>query len=632
MKKSIRAIWLSAMLLFLLPSVQFKAAAQTSASYDIVIVGGTPAGIMAGISAARMGKRSLILERTSHVGGLVANGLGATDIITRGATAGLFLEFVNRVKAHYVSVYGPQSKQVKDCSQGYHFEPSVGEKVLLDMLKEAPLVTVLNNRQFDALPENILIENNAIKKVTVLNRLSNQKEQYTGVVFIDATYEGDLIAAAGVPYSLGREGKNEYNEPYAGQVYKLWLADRQEEGTTNLADNAVQAYNFRLCLTTGPANRIPIPKPASYNREEYVSLIEDVLSGRHSGIEWVDMSPQLRDSNIALRAQGKPPVGKWMPEGMQRLVNKVVLPNGKTDANNQHRALISTDLPEENWPWPTAGWEWRDKFANRLKDYILGLLYFGQHDEALPAWFRKDCAQWGLSADEFKDNDNFPRQAYVREGRRMKGLYLFKAGDALPLTKDGRPPVHITSITGSHYDIDSHATRKREKGKKVLDGFLSYPTMPYTVPFEVMLPAVITNLLAPVPASATHLGFATLRMEPCWMALGQAAGIAAATSISSGKPVQKIPVTAVQDELIKQGSVLIYYKDIKPGHPAFRAVQRLGLKGWLPEWTVRPDEKVNNEELLQWQQLTGLKFPKHIQANKSTRSEAIQWLFTKTRS
>ena len=631
MKKSFRAIWLSAMLLFLLPSVQFKAAAQTSASYDIIVVGGTPAGIMAGISAARMGKRSLILERTSHVGGLVANGLGATDIITRGATAGLFLEFVNRVKAHYASVYGPQSKQVKDCSQGYHFEPSVGEKVLLDMLKEAPLVTVLINRQFDALPENILIENNTIKKVTVLNRISNQKEQYTGTVFIDATYEGDLIAAAGVPYSLGREGKNEYNEPYAGQVYKLWLADRQEEGTTNLADNAVQAYNFRLCLTTDPANRVPIPKPASYNREEYVSLIEDVLSGQHSGIEWVDMSPQLRDSNIALRAQGKPPVGKWMPEGMQRLVNKVILPNSKTDANNQHRALISTDLPEENWPWPTAGWEWRDQFANRLKDYILGLLYFGQHDEALPAWFRNDCAQWGLSADEFKDNDHFPRQAYVREGRRMKGLYLFKAADALPLTKGGRPPVHLSSITGSHYDIDSHATRKREKGKKVLDGFLSYPTMPYTVPFEVMVPPVVSNLLAPVPASATHLGFATLRMEPCWMALGQAAGIAAATIISSGKPVQKIPVAAVQDELIKQGSVLIYYKDIRPGHPAFRAVQRLGLKGWLPEWTVRPDEKVNKEELLQWQQLTGLKFPKNIQANQSTRSEAIQWLFTRTK-
>ncbi|WP_262713757.1 FAD-dependent oxidoreductase [Pseudobacter ginsenosidimutans] len=134
------------------------------------------------------------------------------------------------MKAHYVSAYGPQSKQVKDCSQGYHFEPSVGEKVLLDMLKETTLVTVLLNRQFDALPENLLIENNTIKSITVLNRQSQQKEQFSGAVFIDATYEGDLIAAAGVPYSLGREGKKEFNEPYAGQVYKLWLAERQEEG------------------------------------------------------------------------------------------------------------------------------------------------------------------------------------------------------------------------------------------------------------------------------------------------------------------------------------------------------------------------------------------------------------------
>ncbi|WP_225979793.1 FAD-dependent oxidoreductase [Pseudobacter ginsenosidimutans] len=235
----------------------------------------------------------------------------------------------------------------------------------------------------------------------------------------------------------------------------------------------------------------------------------------------------------------------------------------------------------------------------------------------------------GLSADEFKDNGNFPRQAYVREGRRMKGLYLFKAADALPLINGGRPPLHTSSITGSHYDIDSHATRKREKGKNVLDGFLSYPTMPYTVPFEVMVPPVISNLLAPVPASATHLGFATLRMEPCWMALGQAAGIAASTVILSGKPVQKVPVTTIQDELIRQGAVLIYYKDINPAHPSFKAVQKIGLKGWLPDWTVRPDEKVKRTELDEWQKLSGLKFPKHIQANQSTRSEAIQWLFSK---
>lgn len=631
MKKIQKALWMVMLLIIILPMGNNKAKAQAAAdNYDLVIVGGTPSGIMAAIAAARMGKRSLILERTSHVGGLVANGLGATDIITRGATGGLFLEFVNRVKAHYVNTYGAQSQQVKDCSQGYHFEPSVGEKVLLDMLKEAPLVTVLTHRQFDALPENIVIEKNTIKGITILNRQTNRSEKYSGHIFIDATYEGDLIAAAGVPYALGREGKNEYNEPYAGQVYKLWSSNKQEAGTTNMADNAVQAYNFRLCLTTNKANSIPIPKPATYNREEFVSLIEDVRSGRHSGIEWDTMSKASRDHNAALRAEGKPPVGKWMPEGMQRLVNKVVVPNSKTDANNQHRALISTDLPEENWPWPTASWEWRDRFAGRLRDYILGLLYFGQHDEALPTWFRDSCLQWGLAADEFTDNEHFPRQAYVREGRRMKGQYLFKAADALPVTKGGRPPVHATSITGSHYDIDSHATRKRENGQNVLDGFLSYPASPYTVPFGVMVPPAITNLLAPVPASATHLGFATLRMEPCWMALGQAAGIASVVSITSQQPVQKIAVPAVQQELLKQQSVLIYYKDVTTAHPAFKAIQFLGLKGWLPEWTVRPDATVTQQELNQWQQLAHVKFPAAIQANKSTRSEAIQWLYTKT--
>lgn len=629
----IAIFWLTGLLScwfpFGIPTVKAQPTA-TSNTFDLVVVGGTPAGIMAAIAAARMGKRSLILERTSHVGGLVANGLGATDIITRGATGGLFLEFVTRVKAHYVNTYGAQSQQVKDCSQGYHFEPSVGEKVLLEMLKEAPLVTVLTHRQFDALPENLAIRNNTIQTITILNRNNGQHEIYSGRIFIDATYEGDLIAAAGVPYALGREGKNEYNEPYAGQIYKLWSSDRQEKGSTNFADNAVQAYNFRLCLTTDTAKSIPIPKPATYNREEYVSLIEDVVSGRHAGIEWAEMTEEQKKSNAQLRAEGKPPVGKWMPEGMQRLVNKVVVPNSKTDANNQHRALISTDLPEENWPWPTASWEWRDRFAVRLRDYILGLLYFGQHDEALPAWFRNDCLQWGLAADEFTDNDHFPRQAYVREGRRMKGLYFFKAADALPVTKDGRPPVHASSITGSHYDIDSHATRKRENGRNVLDGFLSYPAAPYTVPFGVMVPPAISNLLAPVPASATHLGFATLRMEPCWMALGHAAGIASVISITSNKPVQKIAITAVQEELLRQKAVLIYYKDVAPAHPAFKAIQFIGLKGWLPEWTCRPDSIVTQQELNQWQQLAHVTFPATIQANKSTRGEAIQWLYTKT--
>lgn len=615
---------------FLCLGTLFSVHAQTG-SYDLVIVSGTPSGIMAGIAAGKMGKRSLILERTAHAGGMVANGLGATDLITRGATGGLFLEFINRIKTHYVTKYGAQSQQVKDCVNGYHFEPSVAEMVLHDMLKEAPMVTLLTNREFEADPANLIMNGKTITGIKVLNRETGKTEQYTGKFFIDASYEGDLIAAAGVPFSLGREGIKEYNEPYAGVVYKLWASNTQEEGSTNMADNAIQAYNYRLCLTTDPAKRVAIPKPANYNREEYASIVEDVLTGHHAGIEYKQMTQAQKDSNARLVAQGLPPAGKYMPQGMQRLVNKVILPNGKTDANNQHRALVSTDLPEENWAWPSSSWEWRDRFAQRLKDYTLGLLWFGQNDPALPEWFRKECKEWGFANDEFADNGNFPRQVYVREGRRMRGMYLFTAADATVVNTGGRPPVHASSLTASHYGIDSHATRKREKDRHTLEGFLSYGTAPYTVPYGVIVPPNVTNLLAPVPASATHLGLATLRMEPCWMALGQAAGVAAVVSIETQTAAQDIAIKKVQDELISQRSILIYYKDVNADHPRFRALQFLGLQGYIPGWEAKLEDKVSATDLAAWEKLSKTKLRKNFTVNNK-RGEVLQWIFEKIKN
>lgn len=545
-------------------------------AYDLVIVGGTPAGIMAGVAAARLGKKSLILERTAYPGGLPANGLGATDIATRGATGGLFLEFVQRIKNQYINQYGADSRQVKDCSDGYHFEPHVATAVFQELLKEHPGITLLTLRQFDFEPENLTISGNRITAIRVLNRTSGEAETYTGKVFLDATYEGDLIAAAGVPFFVGREGKDRYNEPGAGRVYKYW-GGKEGPGSTFGEDNAVQSYNYRLCLTRDPSIRVPVRKPANYNREEYVSLIDDVKTGWHTGVEALKLTDAQREENKKRVAAGQPPVVPGMPAGIARLTNMVKLPNEKNDANNQHLAFLSTDLPEENWPYPTSGWEWRDKFAKRLREYTEGLFYFAQNDPELPEWFRKQCLEWGWAKDEYTDNGHFPRQLYVREGRRMKGKYLFKAEDALPVKAGGRPPVHADSITASHYALDSHAVRKREPGKIHLDGFLSYPSKVYTVPFRVMVPdSPLENLLAPVPASATHIGFSTLRMEPCWMALGQAAGVAAA--LAGTKSVHKLPIPDLQKELLKQKAILVYSPGMDPQAADFAARQLETLK------------------------------------------------------
>ncbi|MDE2855415.1 MAG: FAD-dependent oxidoreductase [Chloroflexota bacterium] len=527
-----------------------------SFEFDAVIVGGTPAGIMTGINVAKAGRRAVILERSAYIGGLPANGLGATDIHTRGATGGLFLEFIGRVKQHYSDKYGADSQQVIDCSDGYRFEPHVAEMILHQMIAEqGDLLEVRTMRQFNHEPSNAIKDGAALSAIKIINRESGAEEIYRAKVFVDATYEGDLAAAAGAPYMLGREGANEYGEPCAGKFYQRWDAPVDEYHSTGQGDNAVQSYNYRLALTDNPANLRRIQKPPTYHREEFVSLIDDVRLNRFAG-----------------------PPKPLEFDGIGAITNMARLPNDKVDGNNQHAAFISTDLPEENWPYPTASWDWRDRFAQRLRDYILGLFYFAQNDPELPADFRERCNRWGLARDEFSDNDNFPRQIYVREGRRIRGEYLFTAHDAL--SKRGTR-AHITSITASHYALDSHACLKREEGRPHTDGIFTYPTTPYCVPYGVIVPLDVENLLIPAPASGTHIGFSTLRMEPCWMALGEAAGIAINVSLDDGTSVREANVIEMQRRLLAAGAVLTYYEDAAPGDDHYEALQFFALRGFL---------------------------------------------------
>lgn len=603
----------------------------SQSTYDIVIVGGNPGGIMAAISAARMGKNSVILERTKHIGGLPANGLGATDIATRAATTGLFREFVDGVKQYYIDLYGVNSEQVKACSDGYHFEPSVGAKIFDKMLSGyKDKITILTMRQFDADDANITIQNNRIKKIRILNRETGNMEEYKGTVFLDATYEGDLGAAARIPFRVGREGQEEFNEPGAGRVYKYW-AGPEGAGSTFQGDNAVQSYNYRLCLTNNPANRVTIQKPANYNRNDYVSLIEDVWSGRNAQAPMQNVTDQMMEENRKHIKAGNPsklPGDVW---GIAKITNIVHVPNMKTDANNQHAVFLSTDLPEENWPWPTSSWEWRDKYAQRLREYTEGLFWFAQNDTELPAHFRKNVKEWGLSKDEYADNGNFPRQVYVREGRRFEGEYFFTANDAIPVQIGSRPPIHASSITASHYALDSHAVRKREQGRVHLDGFLSYQSAVYTVPYGVMVPKEIDNMLLPVPVSGSHIGFSTLRMEPCWMAIGQAAGIASSLAIDAGTKMKNIDLEKLQENLVKQKATLIYFKDVDFSSPDFEMVQYFGLHGYLPDWNASLQEPIDADTLTSWRKLSKQNL-KGVEAGKTTRLAVLQTIYRNSRN
>jgi hypothetical protein len=569
-------------------------------SFDVVVLGANPGGLTTAIAAAKLGKSVLILERTNHIGGLPANGLGATDIDTRGATTGLFTEFVSRIKSYYVVQYGANSQQLKDCRDGYHFEPSVAEKVFLQMLAEHQQIKVLKRRQFDALAKNVKLENHAIKSIVVTNRDNHQTERYSARVFVDATYEGDLAAAAGAPFRVGREDGKEYNEIGGGKIYKFWEGPEIDSLTTHKGDTTIQAYNYRVNLTKVVDKKVDFFKPAMYNRNEYISLVQDVLQGRQQAI-----GP--------------------MKSGIDVIVNSVSIPNGKVDANNQHAALISTDLPEENWYWPKANWAWRDAFAERLRSYILGLFYFAANDEALPLEFRNQVKQWGLAKDEYQDNGNFPRQVYVREGRRIVGLHVFTANDALPSKGAERPLVYGSSITSGHYSLDSHATYKREEGKPVLEGFLSYKTKPYTIPLEVMIPQKVKNLLCPVPVSGTHIGFSTLRMEPCWMAMGQAAGVTASLMIDRKTTAKQLPVNVIQNILLNQQATLIYYEDVLMTDAMFKVVQKLGLKGYLPSYKARLKDMADEVTIKEWEAKAGIKLS--VKNNLNTRGDILKQIY-----
>ncbi len=551
------------------PDPKWPKSPSSNQVFDIVILSATPAGIMAAISATKEGKKVVILEREKHIGGLPANGLGATDIATRGVTGGLFLEFVNRVKQHYIDKYGDTSVQVKHSSDGYHFEPHVAEKVFTTMISENPLIQVVTSIQFDNSSKNILMDGNRIKAIALTPRNRRRFQFFFGKQFIDASYEGDLAAAAGVRYRVGRESREEFGEPMAGVIYKAWGGD-VGEGSTHKGDTAIQAYNYRMCISDKQSNMFPITKPPHYDRGEYVSLADDVKSG------WV----------------------KGMIHKKSGVMNPVRLPNSKFDANNHHYSMLSTDLPEENWWYPKADWNWRDQFAVRLKNYTLGLLWFAQHDTTLPLSFRQDCLKYGLCKDEYADNNHFPRQVYVREARRIEGEHFFTAHDALPSPESERPPVHQTSVTASHYAIDSHAMHKREPNRVHLDGFISYHTKPYTVPFGVMVPRSSENLLVPVCVSASHVGLGTLRMEPCWMALGQAAGIAASISIDDGQPVSRIAVNKLQDKLLDQNAVLVYVKNVPSSHPDYKLVQKSVLKLGIARYEIQLDMKVTDRILM----------------------------------
>jgi hypothetical protein len=494
---------------------------------DICVYGGTPAGVMAAVAAARHGHSVALVDINAHVGGVVSGGLTASDMGDRKTVGGLADDFFKRIVKFYRDKYGADSWNFKACRDGATFEPHVAELIFEQMIKEQPRITVWKSHRYRsvtldgdrATPGSRIV---ALVADDVVNKVART---FKAVLFIDASYEGDLMAGARVPYRVGREGRAEYGEMLAG----VSMGPKEQRG---MGDHRTMAYNYRVCVTSNTVNRVLFPKPEHYDPSPFVATDgKRIKEGRATGF------------------------GSFFTT-----VDKAH-PNGKYDANWGDFAGNSEGYAEGDWPT-------RDRVAARIRDNFLSRLYYFQNDPELPEAFRNEARTWGLPKDEFADNDHWPFQLYVREARRMVGRHVLREQD---LTQDRWKPDGIA--TGS-YGVDCHVIQYlREDGRLVPEHTRHVACNNYDIPYASLVPPDVGNLLVPVCCSATHVAYCSLRMEPVYMMLGHAAGTAAHLALAGKTPAQKVDAQKLRALLLKEGAVLDagYQPQVKltwtPAHP-----------------------------------------------------------------
>lgn len=554
-----------------------------SSSTDILIWGATPAGVMAAVAAAREGRQVIIADCARHVGGMTASGLGKSDVQNREAIRGLFFEFTRRVRSYYETTYGKESDALRLSNDGYYYEPAVAERIFGEMIDESKMIGLQLGRLIER------VDYSSSWSVVLGARHGDDRIEVQASLLVDASYEGDLYAAAGAEYRVGREGRDDYGEPHAGRIFLDYENFILLEGSTGRGDDRLQAYTYRLCLTDDPDNSAPLDgPPEGYDRNRYLNYLEDLKAGR------LGPPKNFREGH-----------GYFPPhyDTIMRAFSFTPIPNRKYDVNINPRP-IGFPFPEENLGYAEACWDDREAISRRLRALTLGLLYFAQNDPAVPAEQRELARRYHLPKDEFVDDGHFPWQLYVREARRLRGLYTISELDVSLAEGSGRTKIHPDSVATGEFPIDSFPVSKEpSKGNEVLEGYvgvLHEATNPYQIPFRALLPASIDRMIVPVAASATHIAFSTLRMEPLWMALGQVAGIAAGLSLESGVCPRELPADVLQRRLLEADAVIAYFEDLDPIHPFYHAIQFWATRGFFSSYRARPDDPITRGLLDRW--------------------------------
>lgn len=537
---------------YLLSPLTHAQKAQTFQA-DLIVYGGTSAAIASAVQAVRMGKSVIVVSPDTHLGGLSSGGLGFTDTGNKAVIGGLAREFYQKVYLHYQKPEAWQwekQNEYGNTGQGnpamdgtertmWIFEPHVAEQVFEDFVKNYK-IKVYRDEWLDRSSSGVVKKNGAIVSFKTL-----KGNVYKGKMFIDATYEGDLMAAAKVSYHVGREANSVYNEEWNGvQVgilhhkhhfqtnispYKipgdpssgvLPRISTEAPGIRGEEDKRIQAYCYRMCLSSNPDNRIPFAKPAGYDPAQYELLARVYASG------W------------------KETFKKFDP-----------IPNKKTDTNNH--GPFSTDNIGMNYAYPEGSYETRKAILKEHENYQKGWLYFVSTDPRVPAEVRAEMNQYGLPKDEFKDNGNWPHQIYVREARRMVGTHVMTEHEVLG-KREVLQPVGMGS-----YTLDAHNAQRYIKA----DGFVQnegdigvHLKKPYLISYGSIIPKKedCTNLLVPVCLSSSHIAFGSIRMEPVFMILAQSATAAAVQAIDKKIAIQDIDYQQLKQQMIKDKQILSY--------------------------------------------------------------------------
>lgn len=519
-------------------------------THDLVIYGGTSAGVAAAVQAKRMGRTVVVVEPSRRVGGLTTGGLGATDIGNKAAIGGISREFYGAVKKHYdrPDAWTWQTREEfrradQRTAAGddamWTFEPSVALKIYEGWIRDLGIEVAYGER----LDRRAGVTTTGTPKRIVALRTESGRT-FNGRMFIDATYEGDLMSAAGVSYTVGREANQTYGETLNGaqrayarhhQFFKgvdpyvrkgdptsglLPFIDPQGPGPEGSGDRKIQAYCFRMCITDAPENRIPFAKPAGYDERSYELLLRNFEAGEVI-VPWINSS----------------------------------MPNRKTDINN--RLGFSTDFIGGNYDYPEASYEERARIVERHRAYQQGLLWTLSHNPRVPDHVRREVSRWGMTKDEFTEGGGWQEQLYVREARRMVGDYVMTQANC-----EGRR-VADDGVALAAYTMDSHHIQRyvdaeghvRNEGDVQVGGFSPYP-----ISYRALVPAKrdCANLLVPVCMSASHIAYGSIRMEPVFMVLGQTTATAAIHAIEADVPVQQVDVAKLRARLAADGQVLTW--------------------------------------------------------------------------